>query len=65
MVLVESNGDPRARSDSDARGLAQLIPRWHRDGIGRKVAAEMNRPLTEDLWFDPEFSLRCGSRRLT
>ncbi len=64
MVFVESNGDPNARSASDARGLAQLIPRWHKDGIGKKVAALMGRPLTDNLWFDPEFSLRCGSRHL-
>jgi len=65
MVLVESNGDPNATSASDARGLAQLIPRWHKGGIGKKVATEMNKPLTDALWFDPEFSLRCGSRHLT
>lgn len=65
MVLVESNGDSNAHSASDARGLAQLIPRWHKDGIGSKVAAEMGRTLTGDLWFDPEFSLRCGSRHLS
>jgi hypothetical protein len=65
MVLVESNGDPNARSASDARGLAQLIPRWHKDGIGKKVALLMGRPLTDALWFDPEFSLRCGARHLT
>ena len=64
MVLVESNGNPDAHSKSDARGLAQLIPRWHKDGIGTKVAAEMGRALTDQLWFDPEFSLRCGSRHL-
>ena len=65
MVFVESNGDPNARSASDARGLCQLIPRWHADGVGKKVAQFLGKPLTDDLWFDPEFSLRCGARHLT
>ena len=65
MVLVESEGNPRAHSDSDARGLCQLIPRWHAGGVGKKVALLMGKELTGELWFDPEFSLRCGARHLT
>lgn len=64
MVLVESNGNPKARSASDARGLCQLIPKWHATGVGKKVAAHLGKPLTDDLWFDPEFSLRAGALHL-
>lgn len=64
VVWVESGFDPRARSASDARGLAQIIPRIHGPTLGVKVADELGVPLTDDLWYDPEFSLRAGARHL-
>ncbi len=64
MVWVESNFKTGAQSASDARGLAQLIPRWHKDGVGKRVAEKIGRPLTDQLWYDAEFSLRCGALHL-
>jgi len=64
MVLTESNGDPNVRSKSDARGLAQIMPKWHADVLGRKVAADLKVDLTDDIWFDPKFSLFAGARLL-
>jgi hypothetical protein len=63
-VMIESEGNPNSHSPSDARGLLQLIPRWHRDGVGRVVSKILGKPLTDSLWFDPEFSLRAGALHL-
>lgn len=38
VVKKESRYNPRAKNRSGARGLAQVIPRWHRDKIkGRNI----------------------------
>lgn len=64
MIYVESNFDSNARSASDARGLGQLIPRWHATGVGTTVARQLDKQLTDALWYDAEFSLRCAALHL-
>lgn len=64
MMIVESGGDPKARSKSDARGLLQLIPRWHASGVGVTVARWLGKPLTDDIWYDPQFNVRAGALHL-
>lgn len=64
MIYVESQFNPKARSRSDARGLGQLIPKWHASGVGATVARQLDTKLTDMLWYDPEFSLRCAALHL-
>lgn len=50
VVQVESRGNPKAHSGSDARGLMQIVPKWHPNCKG-------------DL-YDPQTNLRCGVKIL-
>lgn len=65
MVIVESNGDPNARSASNAIGLGQIIPRWHGDTIFQ-VAHELSMAFSSagDALLDPELNLRVAARHL-
>lgn len=65
MVLVESNGDPDAVSDSNAIGLGQVIPKWHKNLI-RQVQADFGpfRSYQASL-LDPRVNLRVAARHLS
>lgn len=55
----ESSFDPRARSHSDARGLMQIIPGWHRD------AAKRDGIMTDNQFFEVTKNIQYGSRYLS
>lgn len=65
MVIVESSGDPNARSASNAIGLGQIIPKWHRDLIAT-VAIEIAGKMTsyEAALLNPDVNLRVAARHL-
>lgn len=64
MVLVESGGDPNARSASNAIGLGQIMPRWHRMLI-KRVQAELEVAGShEHALFDPQVNLYVAARHL-
>lgn len=56
MILVESNGDPNARSASDARGLGQIIYRWHTALVDR-IATELHVEPGPDALYNPAVNL--------
>lgn len=56
MMAVESSFNPLAESRMGARGLMQVIPRWHMD----KIAADAD----EDVFFDPLVNVQVGTRVL-
>ncbi|MBI1905325.1 MAG: transglycosylase SLT domain-containing protein [Rhodocyclales bacterium] len=53
MMAVESSFNPLAESRMGARGLMQVIPRWHMD----KIAADAD----EDAFFDPVVNVQVGT----
>lgn len=53
MMAVESSFNPRAESRMGARGLMQVIPRWHMD----KIAAGAD----VDVFFDPLVNVQVGT----
>jgi soluble lytic murein transglycosylase len=60
MVLVESGGDPAARSRAGAIGLLQLMP-----GTGEETARRLGIPWRgEATLLDPEANLRLGAAYL-
>lgn len=56
MMAVESSFNPLAESRMGARGLMQVIPRWHMD----KIAADAD----EDVFFDPLVNVQVGTKVL-
>jgi len=63
MVLTESNGNPNARSASDARGLTQIIYRWHAR-IVDEAAVRFGVPLGAGSLFNPHVNLYASGRHL-
>lgn len=53
MMAVESSFNPRAQSRAGAQGLMQVIPRFHKDKIGKDAA--------HDALFDPLFNVEIGT----
>lgn len=53
---VESSFNPLAESVAGARGLMQIIPRYHREKLGL--------PGADELLFDPEANILLGTRIL-
>lgn len=51
LVKVESNFNPKARSRCDARGLTQVIPKWHRKRCDL---------ISDDQLYQPRKNLDCG-----
>jgi soluble lytic murein transglycosylase-like protein len=49
FIDIESSGNPKARSKSNARGLMQIIPKWW-----------LKAGETEDMLYDPLFNVRRG-----
>ena len=56
MMAVESSFNPLAESRMGARGLMQVIPRWHMDKIGADA--------DEDAFFDPLINVQVGTQVL-
>lgn len=56
MMAVESSFNPLAESKMGARGLMQVIPRWHMDKIGEGAH--------EDVLFDPVVNVQVGTQVL-
>lgn len=53
MMAVESSFNPRAQSRAGAQGLMQVIPRYHKDKIGKDAP--------KDALFDPLFNVEVGT----
>ncbi len=63
MILTESNGNPNARSASDARGLSQIIYRHHA-ALVDETAKRFGVPPGLGALFNPHVSLYAGGRHL-
>jgi hypothetical protein len=64
MILVESNGNPDAKSASNAIGLTQVIARWHLDLINRIARDFGKNARGEQALYDPEVNVRVGASHL-
>lgn len=51
LIKVESNFNPKAKSHCNARGLTQVIPKWHRERCNL---------ISDDDLYNPEKNLDCG-----
>jgi soluble lytic murein transglycosylase-like protein len=61
IVLVESGGNPQARSTTGAVGLMQIVP-----GTGRHIAAErQSTGHTDEKLYQPRYNLDFGAWYLT
>lgn len=52
VIWVESRGNPDAHSKSDARGLMQIVPRWHPNCKASRL-------------YEPRYNVKCGTRILS
>ena len=59
VIHQESGFDSRAKSRSGARGLMQLMP-----ATGRGLARQLGLPYSLEKLFEPEYSVRLGTRYL-
>ena len=55
VIATESSFDPRAVSKQGARGLMQVMPKYHQDKVGK---------LGKAAWFDPKINVRAGTQVL-
>lgn len=56
VMAIESSFNPKAQSNMGAQGLMQVIPRWHKDKIGKDAG--------KDALFDPLLNVRVGTQVL-
>ncbi len=64
MILTESNGDPNARSASDALGLGQIIYRWHKPYVDKMGWELYGLPENESALFHPALNLEYSAAHL-
>jgi hypothetical protein len=65
MILVESNGNPKDVSASNAIGLGQIIYKWHKDTVDDVTKGKYGRESREDDLYDPYVNLTVSAIHLS
>jgi len=63
VMIQESRGDPQAKSEANAYGLMQIVPKYHL--YGSNPTCNACGAYTEADLYDPEMNICCGAKILS